>query len=72
MMFLSGSLFPVEALPAFLKPVVNVMPLTYLTDALGQLMVGASPLHPLWLDFAVLGGWLAVFMVLGVKFWRWE
>jgi ABC-2 type transport system permease protein len=72
MMFLSGSLFPVEALPTFLRPVVDVMPLTYLSDALGQLMVGASPLHPLWLDFAVLGGWLAVFMVLGVRFWRWE
>lgn len=33
------------------------MPLTYLTDALRQIMVGASSLHPLWLDFAVLGGW---------------
>jgi ABC-2 type transport system permease protein len=72
MMFLSGSLFPVETLPVFFKPVVNVLPLTYLADALGQLMVGASPLHPLWLDFAVLGGWLVLFVVLGIKFWRWE
>lgn len=36
--------------------VVALMPLTYLTDALRQIMVGASSLHPLWLDFAVLGG----------------
>lgn len=72
MMFLSGSLFPIETLPAFFKPVVNALPLTYLTDALGQIMAGASPLHPLWLDFAVLGGWLVGLFLLAVKFWRWE
>ena len=72
MMFLSGSLFAVETLPDFFKPVVNIMPLTYLTDALRQIMVAAPPLYPLWLDFAVLGGWLIVFLVLAAKFWRWE
>jgi len=72
MMFLSGSLFAVETLPAFFRPVVAMMPLTYLTDALRQIMVGAPPLHPLWLDFAVLCGWLLVFLTLAVKFWRWE
>jgi ABC-2 type transport system permease protein len=72
MMFLSGSLFAVESLPNFLRPVVAVMPLTYLNDALRQIMVGAPPLHPLWLDFAVLGGWLVALLALAVKFWRWE
>jgi ABC-2 type transport system permease protein len=72
LMFLSGGLFPIEMLPDFLQPVVDLMPLTYLTDALGQLMVGAAGLHPLWLDLAVVGGWLAACLVLGVKFWRWE
>jgi ABC-2 type transport system permease protein len=72
MMFLSGSLFAVETLPDFFKPVVNIMPLTYLTDALRQIMVAAPPLYPLWLDFAVLGGWLVVLLVLAAKFWRWE
>jgi ABC-2 type transport system permease protein len=72
MMFLCGGLFAIEALPGFLQPVANFLPLTYLTDALKQLMVGAPPLHPLWLDLAVLAGCLAVFLVLGVRFWRWE
>jgi hypothetical protein len=36
-------------LPGFLKPLVAVMPLTCLSDALRQLMVGAAGLHPLWL-----------------------
>jgi ABC-2 type transport system permease protein len=72
MMFLSGGLFPIEMLPDFLKPAVDVLPLTYLTDALGQIMAASSGLHPLGLDLAVVSGWLAVCLVLGVKFWRWE
>jgi len=56
MMFLSGSLFTVESLPAFFKPMAACLPLTYLSDALRQIMVAAPPLYPLWLDFAVLGG----------------
>jgi ABC-2 type transport system permease protein len=72
MMFLSGSLFEVEILPDFLRPVVAAMPLTYLSDALRQIISGAPPLHPLWLDFGVLGGWLVVLFVLAARFWRWE
>lgn len=48
------------------------MPLTYLGDAMRQVMVGASALHPMWLDAAVLGGWLALCVALSVRFFRWE
>jgi ABC-2 type transport system permease protein len=72
LMMLSGGLFPVDNLPSFFKPLIAISPLSYLTDALKQLMVGAPALNPLWLNFAVLGGWLVVLFVLGVKFWRWE
>ena len=72
LMMLSGGLLPVENLPSFFQPLVVLSPLTYLTDALQQLMVGAPALHPLGLNFAVLGGWLVVLFGLGVRFWRWE
>jgi ABC-2 type transport system permease protein len=71
-MMLSGTLFTADVLPSFFKTAVNMMPLTYLSDALRQLMVGAAPMYPLWLDFAVLGGWLVVLTGLAVRFWRWE
>jgi ABC-2 type transport system permease protein len=71
-MMLSGSLFDIEMLPAYFRPVVAIMPLTYLSDALRQLMVGASPLYPLWVDFSVLGGWLLVFVLLTIRLWKWE
>ena len=72
MMMLSGSMFSIEMLPDYFRPLTALMPLTYMSDALRQLMVGASPMYPLWVDFAVLGGWVLLFLVVTIKFWRWE
>jgi len=49
-------------------PVVAIMLLTYLSDVLRQIMVGALPLHPLWLGFAVLDGWLVALLALAARF----
>jgi len=72
MLFLSGTFFSVEMMPAWLRPVTEVMPLSYLGDAMRQVMVGAPPLHPLWLDAIVLCGWLVLCVILSVRFFRWE
>jgi ABC-2 type transport system permease protein len=47
MMFLSGIFFPLELMPALLRPIAIVLPLTYLGDALSKVMVGASAPAPL-------------------------
>ena len=70
--FLSGLFFPVDTMPTWIRPVVNAMSLTYLADALWQIMVGAIPLHPLRVDLIGLTVWLAVCSVLVVRFFRWE
>ena len=72
MMMLSGSIMAADMLPSFLKPVVRVMPLTYLSDLLRQTMVGAPAMYPMALDFAILGAWLVVLLGLAVWLWRWE
>jgi ABC-2 type transport system permease protein len=72
MMFLSGIFFPVEGMPAFLKPIVNVIPLTYLVDILRHVMVGMPSTYGIWSDLAMLSGWLAVCMVLAIRFFKWE
>lgn len=72
MTFLSGSMFEPEFLPAFLRPILYVVPLTYLSDALRQVMVGFRPLLPLGVDVAVMAGLLIVLVPLTIKFWRWE
>ena len=72
MLFLSGIFFPVEFMPDFMRPILAAIPLTYLGDALRQVMVEATPLYPLSLDVAVLGAWLVVSMILAIKLFRWE
>jgi ABC-2 type transport system permease protein len=72
MLFLSGLFFPVETLPGFLRPVVDALPLTYLADALRQVMVGATPYHSMAVNTLVLLAWLVVAGVLASRFFRWE
>jgi ABC-2 type transport system permease protein len=72
LMFLSGIFFPIEFMPDVLQPIAAVLPLTYLGDALRQVMVGGSPYVPLALGLAVLTGWLVVCMGIAARFFRWE
>jgi ABC-2 type transport system permease protein len=53
---LSGVLFPIESLPAVLKPLVLVMPLGYAVDALREVFIRGSDLASaaVQLDLAVL------------------
>jgi ABC-2 type transport system permease protein len=72
LMFLSGIFFPIDFMPEFLRPVAAVMPLTYLGDALRQVMVGGAPYAPLPVDALVLGGWLVVSFLISARFFRWQ
>ncbi len=72
MMFLSGIFWPLEWMPGILRQVAWIFPLTYLGDALRQVMAGASPLVPLWLDAAVLGAWALISATIAALFFRWE
>ena len=72
MMFLSGIFFPIDFMPDYIKPVVKAIPLTYLGDALRQVMVGASPQHTMQTNITVLIAWFFVTLVIGIKFWEWE
>jgi ABC-2 type transport system permease protein len=72
MMFLSGTFFRIDEMPDLLKGIARIIPLTYLSDALRQVMVGGAAFAPLWLCAAVLAGWLAIcFGIAAVKF-RWQ
>ncbi|HKW23212.1 MAG TPA: ABC transporter permease [Ktedonobacterales bacterium] len=72
MMFLSGIFFPLAALPLFLTPIVRALPLTYLGDALRQIMMGGTPAFPMWVDLAVLAAWTLVCSLLAVRLFKWE
>ena len=72
MMFLSGVFFPIEAMPQFLQSIARLIPLTYLADALRQVMVGGTPFAPLWVCAAVLLGWLVVCFAIASRKFQWQ
>nr|MBA2254732.1 ABC transporter permease [Chloroflexota bacterium] len=72
LMFLSGIFFPIDFMPEFLRPVAAIMPLTYLGDALRQVMVGGTPYVALGIDVAVLAVWLVVSFAISARFFRWQ
>jgi len=71
MMFLSGTFFPIDGMPAILKVVAHALPLTYLSDALRQVMVGGTPISSLTTCFAVLALFLAGCFAISARFFRW-
>jgi ABC-2 type transport system permease protein len=72
MMFLSGIFFPLAILPEWLRGVAILMPLTYLGDALRQVMVGGIPFAPLPVDVAVLAIWMLACTYISGRFFRWQ
>ncbi len=72
LMFLSGIFFPIELMPQWLRGVATFMPLTYLGDAMRQVMVNGAPFAPLPVDMLVLGGWLLGGLVISARFFRWQ
>ena len=51
--FLSGALFPINKLPAWLAPLTFMDPLTYSVDALRNILLGTSQFH-LGFDFLII------------------
>jgi len=63
---LSGVLFPVSSMPEILQAIARVLPLTYATDGLRQVVIRGADLGygALQVDLLVLAAFVAVFAVL--------
>src|SRR6185369_12149747 len=72
MMFLSGTFFPIAAMPDFLQTIARLIPLTYLADALRQVMVGGAAFAPLYVCAAVLLAWLVGCFFVASRTFRWQ
>ncbi|MGH2511968.1 MAG: ABC transporter permease [Candidatus Limnocylindrales bacterium] len=72
LMFLSGTFFVIDQMPQPLQVVARFMPLTYLSDALRQVMVNGTAFSPLWFCFAVLIGWTVVCFGISARFFKWQ
>ena len=72
MLFLSGIFFPISTMGDALQTVAKLLPLTYLGDALRQVMVEGTPFAPLWVCVLVLLAWLAGCFAVAARFFRWQ
>jgi ABC-2 type transport system permease protein len=72
MMFLSGSYFPTDSAPAFLTPLIKAMPLTYLNDALRQIINNGASFSGVQTDLLVIAAWLVVAVILATRAFRWS
>jgi ABC-2 type transport system permease protein len=71
-MFLSGIFFPIEMMPDWIRPLVDIIPLTYLGDALRKALLDAGSVFSMTTNLLVMTAWLVVCGVLAVRFFRWE
>ena len=72
MMILSGTFFSIASMPAFIEPLIKILPLTYVNDALRQIMVSGAPLHSMTTDIAVLAAWAVACLALTIRFFKWD
>ncbi len=72
MMFLAGTYFPTDSAPAFLTPLIKAMPLTYLNDALRQIVNNGANLAAVQGDLLVLAAWMVAGVLLATRAFRWS
>jgi len=71
MMFLSGSFFPLEQMPEFLRTIATVLPLTYVNNGLRDAMIMGEPQRAITntIIVAVLG---VICLLAGAWITKWE
>jgi ABC-2 type transport system permease protein len=72
MLFLSGMLFPSELMPAYMRPLTNVLPATHLAEAMRAVVVADVSPHTLQGNLGAMAVWFAICMLIAVRFFRWE
>jgi ABC-2 type transport system permease protein len=72
MMFLSGTFFPVSAMPSFVQAIARVLPLYYMANGLRDTTVRGLSITHVAGDIGILLGTTAVLAVIGLRSFRWE
>jgi ABC-2 type transport system permease protein len=71
LLFASNALFPSKIMPTWLQDVVKVNPVSYANDATRQLLIGATGMTSLLVDFSVLIAFAAILSAVGIVLsWR--
>jgi ABC-2 type transport system permease protein len=72
MAFLSGSFFPLDAAPAWLRTVSNLLPLKHLNEGMLDVMVRGEGPAAAVLPIVILAGFALVVTLLAARLFQWE
>jgi ABC-2 type transport system permease protein len=72
MWLLSGVFFPSDRFPDAAQPVIQVLPLTAMNNALRALMLEGKSLTQLGFEIGVLAAWGVIPFVIALKIFRWR
>jgi len=70
--FLSGTFFSKSALPAFLQPIIKLLPLTALNDAMRKVAFEGASLGSCWQEILTLTVWGVLVYIVTARVFRWE
>jgi ABC-2 type transport system permease protein len=65
--FASTALYPLSIMPAWLRAIARVNPLTYEVQGLRELLIGYGAGGALWVDFAVVTGFFLAFLLAAAR-----
>jgi ABC-2 type transport system permease protein len=69
---LAGTFFPIDALPSWLQKFANVLPLTYLNDAMRKVAFEGAGFSAIRMDLLWLVVWGVIVYAVTVRVFRWE
>ncbi|MBI2874855.1 MAG: ABC transporter permease [Firmicutes bacterium] len=72
MMFLSGTFWPREMIPAAVQPLINALPLTPLVEAMRGVGASGDPLSDHVGGILYLAAWGAIAFLFSLRYFRWE
>ena len=72
MWIFSGVFFSSSNFPAVVQPVIKLLPLTSVNDALRANMLEGTQITALGVEMAVIVGWLVISFVAALKLFRWR
>jgi ABC-2 type transport system permease protein len=67
---MSGFVFPIEAIPTWLRPVAWSLPMTYFVEAIRGFTLKGASVGDQWRDFVVLAGFMVGFTLLSLARFR--
>jgi ABC-2 type transport system permease protein len=60
LMFLSGSFFPIDSMPAWLQPIADLLPLTPLIDSMRAIALMGAGIGDIGSELALIGAWIVI------------